>query len=154
MNQKLPQLQAMTIIEVLLTVSLMGILATVPFALDSGITYRIQTESAQSQIGHALRKAQLYAQQGRHDSSWGVSIQSSSVIVFAGNSYATRNQIYDDILSFDSSKISISVTSGSSEVLFAKTTGVPSAATTVSVTSDSADAKSIVFSTDGRLTYN
>lgn len=154
MNAMLPRLKAMTIIEVLLTVAIMGMLATIPFTLDSGITYRIQAESAQSQIAHALRKAQLYAQQGRHDSNWGVAIQSSRIVVFAGNTYATRNQNYDDVLDFDGSKINISITSGSSEIIFAKNTGVPSAATSVSVTSDGADNKSITFSADGQITYN
>lgn len=146
--------QAMTLIEVLLAVSVLAMIIAVPFTIDTGMTYRIQAESAQSQIGSALRRAQLYAQQGKNDLPWGVHFQSSSITVFAGTTYASRSQEFDDVIQYDGKKITISVTAGATDVIFAKTTGIPSASSTIVVSSASADAKSITFSSDGRITYN
>jgi type II secretory pathway pseudopilin PulG len=146
--------KAFTLVEVLLSVGLMAMIVAIPFTLNSSIIYRVQAESAQSQVGNAFRKAQTYAQQGRYDSNWGVYIQSSSITVFSGATYATRNTTYDDVITFDSSKISMSVTSGVNQVVFTKITGIPSAASTVVITAAAAGSKSIAFSTDGRLTYN
>jgi hypothetical protein len=151
MKAKLP---AVSLIETLLAVSLFAIIVSIPFSINSGVVYRVESESAQAQIGHAFRRAQLYAQQSRNDSSWGVYIQSNRVTVFAGNSYAARNTLYDDVLTFDIKHITIAVTSGSAEVVYTKVFAVQSASSTISVSTSGSPNKTIALSANGALTYN
>ena len=67
----------------------------------------------------AIRFAQSSAESGKGDSKWGVEILSNKVVIFKGDSYATRIISSDEMLNF-SSGIAVS---GLTEIVFDKITG-------------------------------
>lgn len=76
-------------------------------------------ELAAGGVVEAIRLAQASAQSGKGDSKWGVEILSNQVVVFKGDSYATRITSADELLNFSSGI----VPSGISEIVFEKNSG-------------------------------
>jgi type II secretory pathway pseudopilin PulG len=144
---------AFSLLETLLAVFLMAMIVAVPFTINSSLLFRIQAEGAQSQVGHALRTAELLAEQSKLDDSWGVHVQAQSITIFKGSNYAARDTAYDDIYEYDD-KVSLSVTSGSSTVYFAKRTGIPSGNMSVAIVAEGGGTKTVSFTTNGAITYN
>lgn len=145
-------LAAFSLLELLLAIALMSMLVSLPLAVNATIPQRIQADGAQTQVAHSLRLAQQYAMVGREDSSWGVYIQNRAITVFKGNSYVSRDTAFDDTYTYDP-KISISITGGAPEIVFAKLSGVPSSNVAVSITGVG-NAKLVTFTIDGALSFN
>ncbi len=80
-------------------------------------------------IHDALKRAQIYAQTGRHDSAYGVRIQTDEYILFEGESYSLRDVNEDQVfpvrggVSFD----------GINEIVFEAHTGVPDTSGSIGV---------------------
>lgn len=146
-------LPAFTFIEVILSVTLLGLIALMPTLLDTSIINQLQAEVAFDQVGQSYKKAQVFAKNSRGDSTWGVYVQSQSITVFKGNSYATRDTQFDDVSTYDT-KTSLAVIAGSGEIIFSKMTGVPSATAIVRITQNNTGRTSTVtLSSAGGLTY-
>ncbi len=118
-----------TLIEVLIIV---GIVATLSLS-SVGFLSRFFTQNAVSnsvdQLTGQLRKAQIYAMAGKQNGNWGVryATASSQIILFQGDTYASRNTALDEKFTFNSN---ISVT-GMTDIIFTRMTGTPSASATV-----------------------
>ena len=80
----------------------------------------------------SLRRAQRSAISLRSDESWGVKVSSVSATVFRGDDDASRDPLFDEVLSFPSS---VEV-SGTTVYVFEKGTGYPVSAGTVSFSFD------------------
>ncbi|PKM91758.1 hypothetical protein CVU82_00945 [Candidatus Falkowbacteria bacterium HGW-Falkowbacteria-1] len=108
-----------SLLEILLTVSILallaGVLSPVYFSMQSRDSLEAKTETVVS----SLRRAQILSMTGENDSSWGLKILENEVVVFEGNDYLTRDTVYDDIIKIDS-KI---ITSGLDEIVFNKIVG-------------------------------
>lgn len=146
-------LHAFSILETLLAMMLMTMLVAIPFSLNSNVVYRTQADSAQIQIGHAIRTAELYAMQSKLNDAWGIFIQSQTVTVFKGTSYAIRDASYDEVYTYDT-KTTLTVTSGSSIVYFYERTGIPTSSVSVSISNGGGSTKTVSLSANGALTYN
>ena len=74
----------------------------------------------------------MYSMMGKYNltnTTWGVRYGSNTITLFLGSSYAARNSAFDETYT-----INPTVTvSGFTEIVFAKATGMPSAAPTVTV---------------------
>jgi prepilin-type N-terminal cleavage/methylation domain-containing protein len=119
-----------TLIELLLVISIIIIIGTFSVVFFSRFLTQNAVANTQDQIIGELRKAQLYAIEGKQNGSWGVSFGSNKITLFQGNSYATRNTAFDETFSVNSN-ISIA---GFTEVDFAKATGLPSTTGTYTIT--------------------
>lgn len=110
-----------TVIELLVVMAIMGLLlASFPFAINAFQESRAVDAAVQA-TAQALRRAQVLSQAVDGDATWGASVQTGSVTVFRGASYATRTTAYDEVLEFSDS---VSV-SGVTEVVFSKLAGEP-----------------------------
>ncbi len=143
-------MKAFTLFEVLLAMAIGAMLMTVPFAINSTTIYRIQVETVQSQVGDAFRKAQNYAKSSRLDSDWGVYIQTRTITVFKGSTYATRDTAFDDSVAFDT-KISMSATAA--EIVFAKATGNTGTSSTITIFGGP-NTKTVTYTANGNVVFN
>ena len=117
-----------TILELVLVFAIVGILGAfgIPFGIDA---YRSYLLTAQTKNTVAfLRRAQNLALTNKNQSSFGLSIQNDSYVLFQGASYASRNQAYDEVYSRESS---VAITGSSSEIVFEQLSGKSNVSTTI-----------------------
>lgn len=119
-----------TLIELLLVIAITLLLGTFSVVFFSRFLTQNAVSNTQDRLVGQLRKAQLYAMVGRQNGSWGVRFGSNQITLFQGNSYATRVGAFDETFS-ENDTISIF---GFSEVVFSKTTGLPSTTGTYTIT--------------------
>ena len=113
------KLNGYTLIELLLSVTLLGIISVSAFPVTRNFLDRNEYDSAFRLTVNALRTSQIYSQTGKNDTNWGVSFQSGVLVVFGGASYALRDSSYDE---FSSISTKVTVT-GATEIVFDKVTG-------------------------------
>lgn len=143
-------MKAFTLLEVLVTISLGAMLMAIPFTINSTTIYRIQVETVQSQVADAFRKAESYAKNSRLNSAWGVYIQTRTITVFKGDSYATRDAAFDDTVTFD---IKISMSPTVAEVVYAKVSGQTTTSTNVTITGGP-NSKTVTYTANGNVSLN
>ncbi|MFH1667593.1 MAG: hypothetical protein ABH884_01045 [Candidatus Komeilibacteria bacterium] len=125
------QARGFNLVQVLLVLAIFMIIAS--FAIPS--LYQLQTgvqiDTVASEMSHNLRRAQTKALSGFNDSDWGVYWQGRSYVIFAGNSYAERDQDWDEEYLIAGS-VSISNDLGD-EIIFIKQTGEPDTAGSITL---------------------
>ncbi|MEN9552239.1 MAG: hypothetical protein RI935_616 [Candidatus Parcubacteria bacterium] len=114
-------LKGFTLPEILLSVTLLSIIASMSLPVYNSFINRNELDQTVALYAQSLRRAQALSVAQIGDSVWGVKLNSSSILVFKGASYATRDQAFDEVISF-SPNITFS---GLSEVAFLKRVGVP-----------------------------
>jgi Tfp pilus assembly protein FimT len=137
-----------TLVELLLSMSLVFIIVGFSIPVTKSFLDQNEFDVAFRFITGAVRKAHIYSMSGKNDSIWGYRIQSNTVIVFSGATYATRTTSLDEVSTF-SDKISAS---GASEIVFAKVTGLPNTTGNVNI-SNTFKSKSISINSKGIVTY-
>jgi type II secretory pathway pseudopilin PulG len=118
-NRKLPGL---SIVEVLLSVTLLLIMAGVMLPIAGDMLKLNEMDTAVTTLASSLRNAQASAQSGNGDSSWGVKITGNNIIIFKGTGYSARDTAFDSA-SVLPGKITIS---GTDEVVFSRIEGLAS----------------------------
>jgi len=89
-----------TVIELLVVIAIIGLLLMAfPVAITSFQESRQIGTAIQATVQSA-RRAQALSRATASDASWGVSVQTGSVILFQGASYATRDAAFDEVLEF------------------------------------------------------
>jgi prepilin-type N-terminal cleavage/methylation domain-containing protein len=118
-----------TALEVMLVIGVLGGLAA--YVTPAYRDYQIRSDlyNAAEMLTQAIGRAQLRGQAGEHDLPWGFSV--SHNVMFAGETYATRNPLYDERYQIPDTVAH----SGLDEVSFARLTGDPSATGTIILTS-------------------
>ncbi len=139
-----------TLVEMILVLAILFIL----FSLTSPFYQRYQNKNdlnlAAVSTAQNLRRAQILAQAVDANNSWGVYLQSNSITLFRGPSYASRDSAFDEVINIASS-ISFS---GLSEIIFTKFTGLPTSVGTITLTNiNTNDIKSITINDKGTLEY-
>lgn len=115
-----------TLLEVLLTLTLVAALAGVSLPVSYQWIQANDVEIAASTTAQSLRRAQLLSHAVEGDTSWGVSIDQgddNKIVVFQGSSFDERDAAYDE--EFELSE-AITV-SGNQEIVFSEFTGTPQA---------------------------
>ena len=126
--QKLP-LKGFTLLEILLVVALMGVVAGIGAPLYQSFQERNDLSLASQTLVHTLYQAQVYARAPKGYDSWGVHIATSTITLFSGNSYDTRDTDLDEV-TYIGSQIQVG---GTTEHLFTTFTGLPSTAGTTTL---------------------
>src|SRR3989344_5529137 len=124
------KLSGFTLIELLLVISIILIIGTFSTVFFSRFLTQNAVSNTQDRLIGQLRKAQIYAMMGRQNDNWGVDFRSNTITLFKGPSYALRTAAFDEKFS-ENANISIS---GFSEIVFTKTTGLPSTFATYTIT--------------------
>jgi len=138
-----------TLIEVIMSIAAMAVIAGISIPVYQSLQVKNDLDIAAVTIAQSLRRAQLLSEAVDGDISWGVAVQSGSIAVFKGTSYAARDGSYDEL--FD---VPTSITpSGVSEVVFAKFTGLPQAAGTITLTSNTNEIRNVTINQKGAVNY-
>lgn len=137
-----------TLLELLLSIALISVLAGFSLPVYRTLIKKNDLDIAANSIVASLRRAQILSQAVDGDITWGVKVQSGSIVVFKGASYATRDTAYDEIFDVPTS-IGIG---GTGEYVFAKMTGLPQSTGTTTLTSES-DTRTVNINAKGMVGY-
>lgn len=110
-----------TLIEVILTMSLITIVALVASPFYGRFLSAQEISIVEDELSGSFAKAQMYSMLGKSDALWGVAVRDEQIILFQGDSYSDRDQSFDEVFVMQG-KVSVT---GFSEVVFAKVTGKP-----------------------------
>ena len=110
-----------TFVELIIVVALIFLFSGLIFPINYSFFQKSATRDQARNIQGSLRKAQAAAIAGRDDSNSGIKFFQVNYTLFEGEFYSDRRQAMDVIVAFP---ISISI-SGTQEVVFQKTTGLP-----------------------------
>lgn len=146
-----------TLVELLLVTVIIGVLAGIAIPLYQSFQLKNELDVGVDNLVQAMKRAQLLSQTSEGDSTWGVKIQSGSVTVFKGSSYASRDASFDEISNL-SPAINISgtgsiISSETGEVIFTKLDGAPQETGTIILTASTGETHSISVNTEGMAEY-
>lgn len=138
-----------TLLEVMLSIAAIMIIVGISIPIYQLFQVRNDLDIATVEIAQSARRAQALSQAVDGDISWGIKIQSGSIVVFKGASYAVRDTTFDEVF-----EVPASITpSGISEVVFAKFTGLPETTGTITLTSNTNETRNIIINQKGMIDY-
>jgi prepilin-type N-terminal cleavage/methylation domain-containing protein len=142
------QARGFTLIEVLLSVAIMGLLAGLSIPIYQSFLNRNDLSNNTEAVASSLRRAQTYARASKEDSTWGVKVQSGVITLFKGSSYASRSSGLDETVTLPGNVTA----SGMDELYFSKLYGVPNTTGTITLTSNN-ETKTVTLNAKGLVTY-
>lgn len=142
------QFRGFSLVEIAVVIGIIGLLATISASVYSNFKAHENLEIATTGAVEAVRYAQANSQAGKGDSSWGVKILPSSIIIFKGASYAGRDAAADQSLDFSGGI----APGGLSEIVFAKMMGSTANIGTITLT-NSYGVKNISINEKGTIIY-
>jgi len=137
-----------TLLEILLSVGIIALISGITAIVYSSFQVKNNIDLAQIVTAHTLRRAQIQAQTGDGDDTWGVYISSTEIIQFKGASYATRDSAFDEIYDYPSNMNR----SGLQEVVFSKVFGKPSTTGTITFTTTN-ETRNVSVNSMGIVSY-
>ena len=138
-----------TLMEILITLAIIAIISTISVETYYNLREKQAILKDSDSIVSIIEKTRNMSLNRKNDSAYGVSFASSTVTIFSGISRASGNDISKYNLEPNIVKISkISLSSNATEIGFAKTSGMPNATGTVTL-STSAYTKTVTISGTG-----
>lgn len=131
--------------EVLLSIAFFGVLMAMSVPVIESLQQKNTAVLAANIVEQQVRRAQILARNGAEDSDWGVKVQSGSVVLFSGSSYAARNTDYDESYAVSSGV----AFSSSPEIVFSKFTGQTASQVSLSVTDTRSQGVDLVIEQNG-----
>lgn len=147
--KKYSKIGAFTLFEMLLAMALLAMVAVMSVPVYQSFQVNNELIVTTDSLVQSLRTAQANSRSGNGDSPWGVRVSGGAITVFRGSSYAARNTDYDQVYPI-SDMISAS---GINEIVFAKLTGDPTPAGTMTLTSIGGDLRVITINAKGAINY-
>lgn len=138
-----------TLLEVLLSVAAIAVIAGIGIPVYQSFQNRNGLDIGAVTIAQTVRRAQTLSQAVDGDASWGVYVQNGDVTLFKGTSYAARDATYDEIFASPTALVS----SGISEVVFAKLSGLPQTTGSFILTSNNNETRTITLNAKGMVAY-
>ncbi len=137
-----------TLLEVLLAVAILALITGIGLPIFRSWQVSNDLDVAATITVQSLRRAQFLSQAVDSDQSWGVRIEPGQVIIFQGNSFATRNASKDE-----SFNISGHITaSGLTEVVFSKFYGLPQSSGAIIFSSNN-QTRTVTINSKGTVFY-
>ena len=136
------QKNGFTLLELLLSIGLMAALAGIAAPMYMSLQAENEVAIAAATTGDLLRRGQIRAQAVDGDSDWGVEMVSSTVTIFKGNNFGSRDQSFDE-------NYNLAATlnfSGLNEVVFNKFSGWTTASGTIVITHQDGRIKNVTVS--------
>ncbi len=121
--------QGFSLIELLVVIAIVGVLGLMTTVFYSRFIIQNSVANMEDSLSATLRKAQMYSMMGKQNSNWGVTLNSGKIVLFSGNTYATRNSAFDETISYNTA-ISIN---GFSDVVFTRISGIPNTTPTITI---------------------
>ena len=138
-----------TLVELLLSVVIIGLLVGVTAPLYNSFLRQNDLDITLQQVAHTLRRAQTYARGVNGDSVWSVAVQSDAITLFKGTTFASRDTSFDEVISLPATITA----SGLSEVQFSKVTAAPNTTGTVNLTTTAGEVKTVTLNAKGMVEY-
>lgn len=138
-----------TLLEVILVIATITVLAAIAIPVYSNLQVRNDLDVATNTTLQTLRRAQTLSQAVDGDSSWGVKLQQSDIILFKGVSYALRDTNFDEADTLNSNV----TPTGISEIVFSKLLGTPNTTGILTLTSSNNETQNITIGSKGFLDY-
>jgi prepilin-type N-terminal cleavage/methylation domain-containing protein len=138
-----------TLVEMILSVIIIGMLAGLSLPLYQSFATRNDADITTESIANLLRRGNTYARGAAQDSTWSVRVDAGSATLYKGATYATRDTTYDEIVSIPASYN----LSGLSEVSFSKLTGLPSTAGSVTISIPTNETRTVAINAKGMVSY-
>lgn len=138
-----------TLLEVMLSVAVLGVVGIFSIPIFQAFQVRNDLDIAVENTVHVLRRAQVYARSGANDSSWGVQVTTSSIVLFQGQTYSTRDTQWDEITAFPSDVIA----SSTPTIYFLSLNGQTSGTSAISFASINNEVRNIVINKYGTAEY-
>lgn len=138
-----------TLIEMLLTVALLGLVTGMALPVTRAVFVRDDLDIATVTVAQNLRRAAILAQSSDGDTAWGLSVQTGSITLFRGTSYAGRDASFDEVFEMPEN-ITLS---GTQEFVFAKFTGLPQATGSLALTSPNNETRTVTINAKGMVSY-
>jgi len=123
-----------TLLELLIVIAIALVLVVASLPIYANLTVRTQLHESSAQAVMAMRDARESALSGYRDSAYGVFLNmpvagAQSYVSYAGNSYATRNPIYDRVNVLDNAvrfvNVNFTISGGGIDINFSKGLGRP-----------------------------
>ncbi len=138
-----------TLLEMLLSVAIISMLVGMSVPVYESFVRRNDLDLIAQQLASVIRRAETYARAVAYDNAWSVEITSTTITLFQGTSYATRNTAYDESVT-----IPASVTpSGLSEIQFAKFSASPNTTGSITLTSTTNSTRTVTVNAKGMVDY-
>jgi len=138
-----------TLIEMMLSLAVIVVITIISMPLYRSFLARNDLGLTSQRIAETLRRAQVYARGMKSDSAWSVEVQSATVTLFKGTSFAGRDTNYDETISLPSTLSA----SGLAEVQFTKLTGLPNTTGTVTLTTTASETTTVTVNAEGMVNY-
>lgn len=136
-----------TLIEILVVFAMSGFVLAMVGPLSVQVLQKSQVAKERIVIEQQLHLAQARTVAGYQDSTWGVHLTSSQSVLFAGASYAARNQAFDQVHTIPSGIVE----SGLADILFAERTGKTVQTGSILLTQTSTgDVRTLTINANGR----
>ena len=110
--------EGVSLLELLLSISLIAILSAAAFPLGASFIQRNQLKNTRDVLLSYLNTSRAFSMGGKNGSSWGVYINEDAVTLFSGLNYTSRDGAFDQEF-----EIPASVNVTPSEVTFDKHSG-------------------------------
>lgn len=136
-----------TLVELLLSVAIMGVLAGVSLPVYQSFQARTELDVAAEQVAHALRRAEAYARGMRHDDAWSVRITPGMATLFKGSAFAGRDVNFDESITIPTTF----TVAGLNTVSFSRLTATPSATGVISITDTTNTTRTITLNVKGMV---
>jgi type II secretory pathway pseudopilin PulG len=146
-----------TLLEALLSVSLISIAVGISLPVYQGFQWRTDLEVNTQSVAEAFRRAQTFSRASYGDSQWGVKIlPGTGVVLFKGSLYSSRDAAYDETIPI-TSPVTLTIggaMSPGNETVFTKVTGIPSNTGTVTLTFPRGnDVRTVTLNAAGMVSY-
>ncbi len=143
------KVSSFTLLEILLSVSIISILAGLTMPLYQSFQNRNDLDIAASTFAQASRRASILSRAVDEDTNWGIYVENGTLTIYKGSSFALRDNTYDEIY-----PLSTSMTiSGTREYNFAKLSGYPLIPGTITFTSVNNESRNVSINTKGTIIY-
>lgn len=118
-----------TLIELLISISVVAVISTATISVYKVWQNKNLLGSTRQVVVQAMREAQSQAVSGNNDSLWGVKLNSSTIVVFSGSTYLSRDITKDRVFELPKN-VEIN---GFDELLFSKIYGLPNTSVTTTI---------------------
>lgn len=142
-------MKGFTLVEILLALALIAFIAGASIPVYQSFQIKNELDNALNTLVQTLRRAQLLSQAVDGDSPWGVYLQSNSLTLFKGASFAARDANFDEAFAFQTEL----TPSGIQEIVFDKFSGTLQTTGTITLTTNTGETKSATINERGTINY-
>lgn len=142
--QTAPRQQGLTLVEILLSVALIGIIGGLSFPVYESVLRNNDLDLVTHQMQNMVYRAQTFARTSYTDSEWSLHLEEDVFTLYQGSDFENRDDSFDDVVALVGSVI----VEGTPDVTFMVGTGQVSEVPTWTVRSGS-DERVITVNTYG-----